>query len=475
VTLAPVEKLPLRIKVGHAVGSVAYGVKDNGFGVFLMLFYNQVLGLDAGIVGLILLCALLLDALIDPLVGHFSDRTYGRFGKRHPWMYAAILPMAFAWTMLWFPPQGEGMTLYLYLMFFAFLMRAAISCYEVPALSVVPALTADYDERTSITRWRFLFAWGGGLVTLMMAFAVFLVPEPGFPVGQLNVNGYHRYALFGAAAMIIATLISTVTTHRRLAHLPEEAPPKSDFKATLAQARETISNRPYLILLGSTFFAFASHGLNLSITAYLLTYFWEMPQSGFIAYSFSLFAGVIGAFVLLGMVQQRMEKQRGAYLCGLAALGIILAPYLLRLLNLFPENRSPFLIPMLFTFIGIANAFATAGMILGQSMAADVVEASQETTGRRSEGLFFAGYFFVQKCTTGIGLALTGLILSVSGFPSRAVPGAIALPILNSLAIYYLAILVVCGLSSAAIISHFPITRASHEARVRTLAEQSGA
>jgi glycoside/pentoside/hexuronide:cation symporter, GPH family len=471
----PVGPLPLRIKVGHAVGSVAYGVKDNGFGVFLMLFYNQVLGLDAGIVGLILLCALLLDALIDPLVGHFSDRTHSRFGKRHPWMYAAILPMALAWTMLWFPPQVEGIQLYLYLMLFAFLMRAAISCYEVPALSVVPALTADYDERTSITRWRFLFAWGGGLATLMMAFAVFLVPEPGFPVGQLNVNGYHRYALFGAGAMIVATLISTLTTHRRLAHLPDETPQQLGLKDTLAQARETVSNRAYLILLGSTFFAFASHGLNLSITAYLLTYFWEMPQSGFIAYSFSLFAGVIGAFVLLGFVQQRMEKQKGAFLFGLTALGIILIPYLLRFLDLFPENGSRFLIPMLFSFIGIANAFATSSMILGQSMAADVVEASQEVTGRRSEGLFFAGYFFVQKCTTGVGLALTGLILSLSGFPSRAVPGDVAAPILDNLASFYLVALVICGLASNIIISRFPITRADHLERLRQLAAQNAA
>ena len=149
MSVPPEDRLPLRIKVGHAFGSVAYGVKDNGFGVLLMLFYNQVLGLDAGIVGLILLCALLMDALIDPLVGHFSDRTRTRIGKRHPWLYAAILPMAASWTMLWFPPSDAGAGLYFYLFLFAFLMRASISCYEVPALSVVPALSADYDERTS--------------------------------------------------------------------------------------------------------------------------------------------------------------------------------------------------------------------------------------------------------------------------------------------------------------------------------------
>ncbi len=475
MSLPPDERLPLRIKIGHAFGSVAYGVKDNGFGVLLMLYYNQVLGLDAGVVGLILLCALLLDALVDPLVGYFSDRTRTRIGKRHPWLYAAILPMAFAWTMLWYPPKGEGMGLYLYLFGFAFLMRASISCYEVPALSVVPALTADYDERTSLTRWRVLFAWAGGLVTLVLAFAVFLVPEPGYPVGQLNVNGYHRYGIFGACAMIIATLVSTLTTHKRLAHWPEPQPKSLPLRETLAQIRETLSNRAYLILLGSTFFTFASHGLNLSISAYLLTYFWEMPQKGFIAYSASLFAGVLCAFLLLGALQGRMEKKTGALYSSLLALGVGLTPYGLRALGLFPENGTPWLIPMLFSLIALASGLVTMAMTLGQSMGADIVEQSQEVTGRRSEGLFFAGFFFIQKCTTGVGLALSGLIISLSGFPKQAKPGDVAQPILDNLAFYYLIVIILCGLTSAFIISRFPITRGDHQQRVRQLAEQNAA
>ena len=79
--LPPTEKLPLHIKLGNGFGSVAYGVKDNGFATLLMLFYNQVLGLDAKIVGFILLIALLLDAIVDPLVGHWGDKTHSRRGK----------------------------------------------------------------------------------------------------------------------------------------------------------------------------------------------------------------------------------------------------------------------------------------------------------------------------------------------------------------------------------------------------------
>lgn len=469
---APVETLPLRIKVGYAIGSVAYGVKDNGFSVFLLLFYNQVMGLDPGLVGMILLVALLLDAVIDPVVGTLSDRTRTGWGRRHPWMYASILPMAVCWTLLWFAPANAGNWLYAYLLVFAFLLRAAISCYEVPALSVVSALSADYDERTSLTRWRFLFGWTGGLVITILAFGFFLVPEADYPVGQLNLNGYQSYAWTGAAFIVVSTLISALTTHQRLARWPEAAPPSLGLKATLAQVFATLRNRAYLILLSSTLFNFVCQGIALSMTTYLLGFYWEMPTSGFVAYSLTLFCGVVGAFLLSGFLQSRMEKRTGAAWAGVFALLFSTSPYVLRAASLFPDNGSPVLIPLLFALIAIGNAFAIFALILGQSMLSDVVEASEEVTGRREAGLFSAGYFFVQKCTTGLGIAISGLILTMSSFPKAAKPGGVPQPVLDNLGFYYALFLVIFGCAAITIITRFPITRADHEARVRALAAE---
>src|SRR3546814_7808671 len=70
----------------YAFGAAAYGIKDSGFGTFLLLFYNQVVGVAPGTVGFIIMCALVFDAFIDPAVGALSDRTRSRWGRRHPWM-----------------------------------------------------------------------------------------------------------------------------------------------------------------------------------------------------------------------------------------------------------------------------------------------------------------------------------------------------------------------------------------------------
>ncbi len=463
-------KLPLRIKLGNGFGAIAYGVKDNGFSTLLLLFYSQVLGLEAGLVGLVLLAALLLDAMVDPLVGYWSDKTHSRWGKRHPWMYAAILPMAVAWIMLWHPPEVTSEWLYGYLLLFAFLMRAAVSCYEIPGLSVIPGLTSDYDERTSLTRWRFVFAWAGGLLMLTLAFGVFLVPSPRYPVGQLNIDGYKLYGWAGAVLLVVATLISALTTHRRIARLDSSPAVHLPLGQTLRKIRQTLANRAFLILLGASLFGFANNGMTFSSATYVMTYYWEMPQAGFMAYSFSLFAGVVGAFLLVGYLQSRIEKKAGAVALASASLFLGVIPYVLRMAGPFPENGHPALIPLLFAIITLSNALAVAGAMLVQSMAADIVEASQEQTGERSEGLFFSVYFFTQKCATGLGIFLTGMIISLSGFPAKARPGEVAAPVLTSFAVYFLVTLVILALCYIAMIARFPITRADHAARVARLA-----
>lgn len=462
-------RLPLRLKLGNGFGSIAYGVKDNGFSTLLLIFYNQVVGLDAGLIGLILLCALLVDAMVDPLVGHFSDKTNSRWGQRHPWMYSAILPMALFWTLLWYPPETSQQLLYAYLFICAFMMRAAVSCYEVPALAVVPALSADYDERTSITRWRFLFAWGGGLLMLILAFGVFLVPTPGYPVGLLNLEGYHGYALTGAGLIIAATIVSSLSTHRRLAHHMATPPVHLPLRDTLRETRATLSNRAYLILLASTFATYAINGMAFSGATYMLGYVWNIATKGLLTYSLTLFGGVVGAFLLVGAIQTRIEKRSGAFVLGCLGIILSLLPYVLRLLGLFPANDSPILIPLLYTILTLGNSCGVGALMLGQSMMAEVVEASQVKTGKRSEGIFYAGYFFTQKCATGLGLFLMGSVISLSGFPDAAKPGNVAQPVLDTMVGYYLALMLVLGLISTFTIRLYPIRRSDHIERLRQL------
>ena len=126
-------RLSSGVTLSYGLGSIAYGVKDAGFGTFLLIYYNQVVGVNPGTVGLVIMLALVLDAFVDPAVGLFSDRTQPRWGRRHPWMYASAVPIAVGWLLLWNPPAGLAEPAKLVWLFVtAVVVRSAVSCYEVP-------------------------------------------------------------------------------------------------------------------------------------------------------------------------------------------------------------------------------------------------------------------------------------------------------------------------------------------------------
>jgi len=129
---------------------------------------------------------------------------------------------------------------------------------------------------------------------------------------------------------------------------------------------------------------------------------------------------------------------------------------------------------MLFGFNTVSGALTIGSSMIILSMLADVVEHSELKTGRRSEGLFFAGGSFLQKVASGLGLFVSSLVLAFVHFPGHAIPGHIDLQILRNLAMVYVPLLVGLYGVAIAVISTFPITRGGHEENLRRLAAEAG-
>lgn len=213
------ELTSLRTKIVYGLGSVAFGVKDNGFQTILLLFYNQVVHLPGIQVGLAVSIALMIDAFIDPVVGHFSDNLRTRWGRRHPLMYVSAVPVAITYLLLWNPPHWSATALFFYLAAVAILVRTLITFYEIPSSALAPELTLDYDQRTSFFGYRLFFAWYGGMTMYALAFLVFLPPDATHRVGQLNEHGYSRYGFTAAIVMAAAILLSAFGTHKFIPRL----------------------------------------------------------------------------------------------------------------------------------------------------------------------------------------------------------------------------------------------------------------
>ncbi|UVO54554.1 MFS transporter [Sphingomonas sp. SUN039] len=462
-------RVPFRTKVAYGIGAIAYGIKENGYTTFLLLFYNQVVGLPAGTVGLIVAAALIFDALLDPLVGFLSDRTHTRWGRRHPWLYASALPIGLSWALLWNPPQGSEAMILGWLGVVAVFTRAAITMNEVPSLAIAPEMTPDYHERTAVLRYRYLFGWAGGLMMLMLAYGVFL------PVmsGPAALAGFSNYGLFGAVVMTLTVLISAIGTHRAQAKPPPARIAPQPASETVRQLRETLGNRAFLILMLAGLFGYVNQGVGFAISQYNLNYVWLLKGVQLQLYALSLFGGMVAMFVAVMPLVRLLGKIRASMVLAVGSALFVCSTYVLRLLGLFPEVGSPAMLPAFLVLNTIGTALGIGALMIGASMMSDVVEASEEQTGRREEGLFFAGTLLMQKASTALGIGIAGLILQWAEFPASARAGQVPTEILDSYTLAFVFVTLALGALSALAVRRFPFGEAEHRARVAKLAVAS--
>jgi GPH family glycoside/pentoside/hexuronide:cation symporter len=454
----------MRLKLIHGGGAVAFGVKDSGFSFFLLIYYNQVLGMDAGMVSLALGAALILDALIDPLLGNLSDRTYTRWGRRLPWLYLAPVPLAFAWVLLWSPPSG-GTPSFAELFGIAVLVRLLLSACEVPSVSLVPEITADYDERTTLFRYRFLFAWMGGLLMMVLAYTVFMPGQEGL----LEEGGYVPFGITGAVIIAVAVIGSAAGQHRYVAQLPATKPPPFSWRAAFSEIREAFSERAFLIFAAGGLAAYVGQGMTFSLSNYLNLFVWQFDRLALTAYPLVLFLSVVLMFFIVGPMHARFGKPKSAVIGGLGSLSLLGVPYTLLTLGIWPPVGTATSTILFYTFTLFANTLGVVLMISATSMVAEIVEAFQERTGRRAEGSFYSGNWLVQKCATGFGIFLSGQIIAASQLATDAVPGTVPWGVLSTMIWFYVGISALLVLVAVYWLGRFPIGRREHEARLAKL------
>jgi GPH family glycoside/pentoside/hexuronide:cation symporter len=449
--VGPRPRIGIPTKIAYGFGSVAYGVKDSGFKSFLLLFYNQVIGLPAASVGLAIVIAMLIDSLLDPIIGHVSDNWRGKWGRRHPMMYASAIPAALSFLLLWNPPAWEQGAQLAYLIVVAVIARTCITLYEIPSAAMVAELTEDYDERTSILGYRYFFGWWGGLALAVLMFMVFLQPSAAYPVGQLNRDGYMAYGVAGAILMAISILVSAWGTHRFIPWL-RKAPARTAMTVggEFRKMVQAINNRSLLLMLGVGLFMAAAQGVVFALAFYWGVYFWGLNSAEMVILILDGFIAAGIALVVAPRVGKRFGKRVAACVLLVASIVVGFLPFILRFVGLFPDNGSPLVVPLLFLDGIVRTSFAITCTILVASMIADVVEDSELKTGRRNEGLFFAAMSLVQKAVSGVGTLVASLLLALVGFPQKADPATIDPEIVRNLALVYMP--TVAGLYGIAIL-----------------------
>ena len=468
-------RLGLPTKLLYAVGGTATNLKLRALSTFLVIFYNQVVGLPPQLVGTILMIAIVADSVIDPIVGQVSDNLRSRWGRRHPFMFAAALPYALAFFLLWNPPVGwsDG-ALGVYLAVCVISVRFFDSFFELPHQALAPELARGYDERTNLLAMRHFFMVVGGLGMTVLAYQVFLRERPDGTGGVLARDGYFAYSLTGALIIFATVMIATLGTAHRIPDLAPAPTRKITVKGMAVEMFQTLNNRAFLSAALAMMLIAVAVGARNGLEIYFGLYFWELRQSQLATLAtMSVIGGFMGVF-LAPVVGRWFGKKYGVIAVFGTAILVHITPVSLRLLGLAPANGTPELLWLLYGEEIINATFAAATGILLASLIGDVVEDAEVKTGRRSEGLLLSANNLFRKMISGMGVFVATTVLATVGFPEKAERGQIAPEVLRDLGLAYIPMIAGLYGIAIALLLTYGITRKRHEANLAVIAARAG-
>ena len=454
-TAQPSEKLSFFTKLAFGAGDLGPAIVAAVNGFFLNAFLLDVAGLRPAAVGTIFLLAKIWDAVNDPIMGALTDRTKSRWGRRRPWLLFAAIPFGLAFFMHWIVPPLDDTGKFWYYLIVAILLDTAYTAINVPYAALTPELSHDYDERTSLSSFRFSFSILGGVLAAFFHTVI---------VGAFG-NAYTGNAVSAAVwAFFIAAPNFITFAFTREVHFKEDRPKGPGFLEGLQIA---FRNKAFVIvtliyLLSWLSVQFVQNNL------FLYVKYWIGAESQFgmliLAVQFSAFI-----FVLIwAKVSQRLGKQK-VYYIGMSFW--ILVSFLL-----FTIQQGQ--VTLIFILAVLAAAGVSISYLIPWSMLPDVIELDELETGQRREGIFYGFFVFLQKLGISMGIALSNYALELTGYINQ-VPGG-PVPVqppaaLLSLRVFVSLVPVVILLISFAVVARYPITRQKHAEMRAELARRKAA
>jgi len=379
---------------------LAYGLPAVAFGFYLFViqFYflkyaTDVMLASPAVIGVLFGAGRLWDAVTDPVVGHWSDRTHRPGGRRRPWMIAGIPLLAASFLMVWMPPLGPGdplLVAWWALSLFGF--YTALTIYTIPHASLGVELSNDYHERTR----------------------VFGVQRMSFVIGMMlsfGAIGYISTATDPAAAAAVIAGSGAIVASAVLALTPLRirerfaGAPGGEARNPFAALRDVLRNPHARVVLLAWFADGFSGGVLGVLAPFVSEYSLGRPDLVAVLPAAFLVPAVIA--IPIWVRASRRFGKRGVWTVALLGTAACFAA-----IFFVPPSQ----VFVLCLFLAGAGACFSAGGAIGQSMLADTVDYDELQTGERKEGAYLAAWGFALKLSLGTTIALTGIALQASGF-----------------------------------------------------------
>ena len=431
------DSLPLHLKLIYGFGDHSVNVALVALTMILPFYLTEVVGMRFALAGLVPLVGRTVDAFTDVWMGRISDRTTWQLGRRRPYLLIGAIPFSLSFAAIWVVPPIESESFqFAYYAFVYAVFSVSMTVVAVPYQALLPELTDDYHERTSLATFRSVASIFGTFFTL----AVFK------PLAESLGGDARAWGIAGAVLAIWMLLpwgpIYWVTYERNRA-------PEASALGTRAYFQLLANNRSFRRLLGLFSLGRIAIDLPMALFLHYFTYVIGRPEY------FEMVMGVFLVSVILAMpVWLRVAKGRDkatVYVYG--SIGWIFG------LGCLFINQPEWPLAATLFFTALSGVGYSAADMIPWSMVADIADEDEVVSGERREGLYVGVFTFLRKLSGAVGVALAFNALDLVGFQAGGDPETLHIWVLRGMTALVPMLFVMASIWAAL---GYPLSRARH-------------
>lgn len=457
----------------YSLGECANSLVMNGIFGFAMLFYTKALGLDPAWAGLAMSISVFWEALSEPVMGHVSDNTRSRWGRRHQYMLVGGLIMAVCSYFIWTVPSGfrsSQLSIFFYLVALNLILRTGLTLFFIPYMALGFEMCSDYEGRSKLQGIRQIFNMAANFAGPAMAWAIFFTDKDGIQATTVESNYHHMGATFAVAtgAFVLLTVFLTFRWHEDTRHT--QAADKAGWgRAFLRDMKEILLDpNPRWVFV---FIFIVCAGMVVVSSLQMFVYDDFMKFSGWqksVAHGGTMIGMALGALLSMGLVK-RFDKRGSVLLGGGFSIACNLALALIFLTGWVSPDATislgglPFPIALALFVVFHAGYWLGNGIMLptATAMMADVSEMCLIQTGVNKDGGYSSVFSLAMRMAISFSLIVAGWTLHLIGYqvPKSGEPVQ-----QTAAAIWYLGLVtfvIGAGICLAALLAirRYPITR----------------
>ncbi|MEY3895918.1 MAG: Inner rane symporter YicJ [Verrucomicrobiota bacterium] len=414
--------------LSYACGEGANSLVMNGVFAFALIYYTKALGLDPFWAGIALSISIFSEAIAGPLMGHFSDTTRSRWGRRHPYLIGGGLMMVLCGYLIWAVPQsfrGHPWEIFWYLLVINLLLQTGVTMFFVPYMALGFELCTDDLGRSRLQAIRLIFNLTVNFAGPAMAWTWFFKDQGNLRGTTVAANYQHMGTTFALASAVFVVILvagtwSSIKDTRQLVSKADGHWIR-EFYRDLSRIVVDPNLRWVIVFIFATCFGTAWVS---ALQIFVYDDFMKIPaHEKTIAHGSTMVGMALGAFFSMGLAK-RFDKKSAVILGGLISvmgngmLGLLFLTGIVRPGGIVAISGHDLPLSLGIFVVLYASYWLGIGIMLPNvtAMVADVAEIHQLRTGIKKEGSYSAVFSLSSRLAGAIGLMAAGYALHFIGY-----------------------------------------------------------